>query len=70
MDTPRLLFWLCAALCAVAEALILRATFRQANMPAMRDAFPQSPRAVEILWGVLPAFALIAIFWAVWRTFG
>ena len=66
MDIYHALFWACATLCAIAELLILRAALRPA--PPAPSTVPQSPRGVEILWGILPAFALIAILWAAWRA--
>lgn len=66
MDIYHTLFWGCVALCAVAELLILRSTFRPA--PNASTDVPQSPRGIEILWGILPAFTLIALFWAAWRA--
>lgn len=70
MDIYHTLFWGCAALCAVAELLILRAVFRPApdaaGMSPHAADVPQSPRGVELFWSVLPIFALVALFWAAW----
>ncbi|MGI9089818.1 MAG: hypothetical protein ACR2GG_01805 [Gemmatimonadaceae bacterium] len=68
MDLHHVLFWVCAAITAVAELLILRAAFFPVAEVTPRTNLPRSPRAIEVLWGVLPAFALAAVFSVAWRT--
>jgi hypothetical protein len=68
MDTDHALFWACAAVCGLAELLILRAAFWPTTDASASAGIPRSPRGVEILWGILPALALGAVFWASWRT--
>jgi hypothetical protein len=68
MDIYHVLFWACAALCAAAELLILRATFFPPADATPSANIPHSPRAIEILWGVLPLFALVALFWFAWKV--
>ena len=58
MDIYHALFWACGAVCAVAEYLILRAAFSPVVETAPTVNVPQSPRSIEMLWGVLPAIAL------------
>ncbi|HXC24497.1 MAG TPA: hypothetical protein VNU46_01180 [Gemmatimonadaceae bacterium] len=64
MDIYHALFWACGALCAIAELLILRAVFRTTPGHDASPEVPHSSHGVEIVWGVLPALALIAVFWA------
>jgi hypothetical protein len=68
MDIYHALFWACGALCAIAELLILRAVFFPAPDPSTTAEVPQSSHGIEMLWGVLPALALVAVFWASWRV--
>jgi heme/copper-type cytochrome/quinol oxidase subunit 2 len=68
MEMKTALFWACAAICAVAELLILRAAFKPADDPSPSATVPHSPRGVEMLWGILPAIALIAVFVVAWRS--
>jgi hypothetical protein len=68
MDLHRALFWACAVVTVVAELLILRAAFFPPSGVTPAANLPRSPRAVEILWGVLPAFALAAVFAVAWRA--
>jgi heme/copper-type cytochrome/quinol oxidase subunit 2 len=68
MDITLALFWACAAVCAVAELLILRAAFRPADDPSPSATVPRSRRGLEIVWGILPAIALVAVFVVAWRS--
>lgn len=68
MDIYKALFWACGALCAIAELLILRAAFWPVTDTSASADVPHSPRGIEMLWGVLPAFGLVAVFWAAYRT--
>jgi len=68
MDIRHALFWASAAVIVLAELLILRAAFFPTTDPAASSAVPRSPRAVEMLWGVLPAIALGALLWTAWRA--
>lgn len=68
MDLHHALFWVCAAITAVAELLILRSAFFPVLDATPATNLPRSPRATEVLWGVLPAFALAAVFLVAWRA--
>ncbi len=68
MDLHHALFWVCALVTGVAELLILRAAFFPVLDAAPATNLPRSPRAIEVLWGVLPAFALAAVFAVAWRA--
>jgi heme/copper-type cytochrome/quinol oxidase subunit 2 len=62
-------FWCALALCVFAEAAILRSLFaphRFGDSPG--SSIPQSRRATEILWGVIPAIALGVLLVATWRA--
>jgi len=64
MDIYRALFWGCAAIVLVAELLILRATFfPPADAVAPSAHLSQSSRTAEVVWVLLPLFALVALFW-------
>jgi hypothetical protein len=67
MDIRHALFWGSAAVIVVAELLILRAAFFPTADATPSAQVPRSPRAMEILWGILPAIALAGLLWTVWR---
>ncbi len=68
MDLHHALFWACALITGIAELLILKAAFFPVTEATPRTNLPHSPRAIEVLWGVLPAFALAAVFAVSWRV--
>jgi hypothetical protein len=68
MELHRALFWACLAVSVIAELLILRSAFFPQSDVVPADNMPRSPRVVEMIWGILPAIALAAIFWAAWRA--
>jgi len=68
MELHRALFWACLVITVVAELLILRSAFFPPADMVPADNMPKSPRIVEMIWGVLPAVVLAAIFWAAWRA--
>ena len=68
MELHRVLFWACLVVTVAAEVLILRSAFFPPTDMVPADNMPRSPRIVEMIWGVLPAVALAAIFWAAWRA--
>lgn len=71
-------FWLCVAVAAVAEAAIVAATVRAsrphevADVPAIAEGetgtVPAPRRGLELLWAVIPALALAALFALTWRA--
>ena len=63
MSIQHALFWGCAAVCTVAELLILIDVFAPARKADVAPHIPQSPKSIEILWAVLPAIGLVALFW-------
>ncbi len=68
MEPQRALFWACLVVTIIAELLILRSAFFPPNDMVPADNMPRSPRILEMIWGVLPAIALAAVFWAAWRA--
>jgi hypothetical protein len=68
MELHRALFWACLIVTVIAELLILRSAFFPPSDLVRADNMPRSPRIVEMIWGVLPAIALAAVFWAAWRV--
>ncbi|MFI5239346.1 MAG: cytochrome c oxidase subunit II transmembrane domain-containing protein [Gemmatimonadales bacterium] len=68
MELHRALFWACLVITVIAELLILRSAFFPPNDMVPAENMPKSPRVVEMIWGILPAIVLAAIFWAAWRA--
>jgi hypothetical protein len=68
MELHRALFWACLIVTVIAELLILRSAFFPPTDVVPADNMPRSPRVVEMIWGVLPAIALAAVFWMAWRA--
>ena len=64
------MFWLSVAVCLVAQVAILRATLRvsSAATPDATPSLPHPRRWLEMVWVVLPAIALVALFAATWRS--
>ena len=68
MELHRALFWACLVITVIAELLILRSAFFRRLTWFRLITCAKSPRIVEMIWGVLPAIALAAIYWAAWRA--
>ncbi len=63
------LFWLAVGCCVVAQAAILRATFRtHARRADVGAGIPRPRRFVEIVWAVVPAIALAIVLVVTWRA--
>ena len=62
------LFWASVACCAVAQYLIIRSVGGQRHLPEPAARLPRQRSAVELLWAVVPAVALAALFVVTWRT--
>jgi len=60
------IFWIAAVACVIAEAAILRSTFA-AQRSSRSELVPASPRSGELVWAVIPALALCAVFVATWQ---
>lgn len=77
MDFHHALFWLCTVVTGIAESLILRSALFPVSGPpgAGSDTatpgslrVPESPRGVEVLWGLIPALGLAVVFAVTWRV--
>jgi heme/copper-type cytochrome/quinol oxidase subunit 2 len=72
------LFWIAVAVAVVAELAIVAATVRAsrphpvADVPAIAadatEGLPSPRRWLEVLWAVIPALALVALFALTWRA--
>ena len=67
------LFWIAAALCVVAELVILRSLLfgrARAAERGMTDAGPvaRTKRPAEIAWALLPAAGLLLVLYLTWRA--
>lgn len=62
------LFWASVVACVVAQGFIIRAAFRAARPPAEAAPVPAPHRGAELVWAVLPAFALAALWLGAWRA--
>src|SRR4051794_11975791 len=60
------IFWIAALACAVAEIAILRSIIAQRRTQNSGPIHSGSP-AGEIIWGVVPALALVLLLVATWR---
>jgi heme/copper-type cytochrome/quinol oxidase subunit 2 len=67
-QSAEIIFWIAAAACAVAQLAILRAVVAPRRSAESPTTIPQSPRGTEILWAVIPAIALAALFAVTWRA--
>lgn len=72
------LFWLAVAVATAAELAIVAATVRVSrphgpvDVPALAEGetatVPSPRRGLEVVWAVLPALALAALFVLTWRS--
>ena len=60
------IFWIAALACAVAEIAILRSIIAQRRAQNSGPIHSGSP-AGEVIWGVVPAIALVLLLMATWR---
>lgn len=68
MDLRYMLFWACTIVTLVAELFLLRSAFFPRRDGAPAPELSHSPRAVEMLWGILPAIALAVIYAAAYHA--
>lgn len=68
MDLRYMLFWACTVVTLIAELFLLRSALFPRADGAPAPELSQSPRAVEMLWGVLPAIALAAVYAAAYHA--
>ena len=62
------LFWMSVACCTIAQIFIIRSVLASRHAPEPTANVPRSRDAVEVMWAVLPAFVLVALFWFTWRA--
>ena len=65
------LFWIAVVSCVVAQALIIRSTWRaraRAAAGAVRADVPRSPAGAEFAWVILPAVMLAVVLAFTWRA--
>jgi heme/copper-type cytochrome/quinol oxidase subunit 2 len=62
------LFWSSVACCAIAQFLILRSVAGRRHVPEPSARLPRQRDGMELLWAVVPAVALAALFVVTWRT--
>jgi hypothetical protein len=60
------IFWIATLACIAAQAGLLRSSFR-IDKDERSELVPASPRAVELAWAILPAFALVVLLVMTWR---
>ncbi|HET7457961.1 MAG TPA: hypothetical protein VFJ74_09915 [Gemmatimonadaceae bacterium] len=63
------LFWVAVAVCAVAQAAIVRSALGvQQTAAAPGTTLPPLRRAVEVAWTIVPALALATLLVFTWRA--
>jgi heme/copper-type cytochrome/quinol oxidase subunit 2 len=62
------IFWVAVVLCVIAHRFILRSAFAAGAAVEHSHTLPPIRRAAEIVWVVLPAIALVFLFFATWRA--
>jgi heme/copper-type cytochrome/quinol oxidase subunit 2 len=60
------IFWVAAIACAVAEIAILRSIIAQ-RRAQHSSLVPAGSPITEVIWGVVPAIALVILLVATWR---
>jgi heme/copper-type cytochrome/quinol oxidase subunit 2 len=60
------IFWIAALACLTAQIALLRSGF-SIETEKKSELVPDSPRAIELTWSVLPALILSVILFATWR---
>ena len=58
-------FWLSVVACVVAQGAIVRSVFASRSVHAS-ESVPRPRLAVELSWAVMPAVALVVLFWLTW----
>lgn len=61
------LFWTSVACCALAQFFILRSVGGRRHVPEPSARLPRQRGAVELLWAVVPAIALVVLLVFTWR---
>ena len=61
------IFWIAAALCAIAQVAIARSALAT-RAPEATGQVPASRRSLEVLWAVVPAIGLALVLLQTWRA--
>ena len=61
------IFWIAAALCAVAQVAIVRSALAT-HAPDATGHVPPSRRSLEVLWAIVPAVGLALVLLQTWRA--
>lgn len=64
------IFWVAVVLCVIAHRYILRSAFAAGAAVDHSHTLPPVRRAVEFVWVLLPAIALVLLLFATWRAIG
>jgi heme/copper-type cytochrome/quinol oxidase subunit 2 len=62
------IFWVAVVLCVIAHRYILRSAFAAGAAVEHSHTLPPTRKAVELLWVLLPAVALVFLFIATRRA--
>jgi heme/copper-type cytochrome/quinol oxidase subunit 2 len=62
------IFWIAAVCCLVAQVAIVRSALSPHEHTPGSDQVPRPRTAVEVVWTLLPALALIGVFALTWRA--
>jgi heme/copper-type cytochrome/quinol oxidase subunit 2 len=62
------LFWSSVACCAIAQCFILRSVGGRRHVPEPSARLPRQRGGVELVWAIVPAVALAALFFVTWRA--
>jgi heme/copper-type cytochrome/quinol oxidase subunit 2 len=62
------LFWSSVACCAIAQSFILRSVGGRRHVPEPSARLPRQRGGVELVWAIVPAVALAALFFVTWRA--
>jgi heme/copper-type cytochrome/quinol oxidase subunit 2 len=62
------LFWSSVACCVIAQYFILRSVGGQRRAPEPAANLPRQRGALEMIWAVVPAVALVVLFVFTWRA--
>ena len=62
------IFWVAVVLCVIAHRYILRSAFAAGTAVEHSHTLPPTRKAVELMWVLLPAIALVFLFIATFRA--
>ncbi len=62
------IFWVAVVLCVIAHRYILRSAFAAGAAVEHSHTLPPTRKALELLWVLVPAVALVFLLIATWRA--